>query len=66
MNERDLCNLKEKLLMDAYKKVKREAFESDEAYQHYLGGLEDGILNFYTAYLLQQIAAEAKPLKKIA
>jgi hypothetical protein len=66
MKEAEVCNLKEKLLQEAYKKVRREDFPNDEAYRHYLSGLEDGILNFYSAYMLKVIAEEIKPLKKIA
>jgi hypothetical protein len=66
MKESDICNLKEKLLADAYKKVKPEDFHSHEAYLEYINGLEDGILNFYSAYMLQLIADEVKPLKKSA
>jgi hypothetical protein len=66
MKENEVCNLKEKLLTDAYNKVKREDFPNQEAYQHYLNGLEDGILNFYSAYMMQILADEIKPLKKTA
>jgi hypothetical protein len=66
MKESDVCNLKEKLLAEAYNKVKPESFPTHEAYLRYLNGLEDGILNFYSAYMLQVIADEVKPLKKSA
>lgn len=61
----EVCDLKDKLLADAYKRVRREDFVSEEIYQQYLSGLEDGILNFYSAFMLEVIAEDTRPIKKV-
>lgn len=67
MTYSELCIVKENLLEDVKKNTRREDFSSEETYQQFIMGTEEGIIRFFMHSMLHLMESdEAIPKKKSA